>query len=207
MFESREQAAQKLTLKILKKVNPKKSVVIALPRGAVMMGKIISEYLSIPLDILVIKKIGLPLNPELAIGAAAPKNTVFWNEDIINKLYLSKKELKVFWAKKEKERKELEKKLRSGRSPISVKGKDVILVDDGVATGATVTVAYKYLKKAKARKIILAIPVVAKDIYPEIKKSFDDVIVLKKASDFFAVGQFYSHFPQITNQEVINLLK
>jgi len=206
MFESREQAAKKLTLKILGKVKPKNSIVIALPRGAVVMGKIIADYLAVPLDILVTKKIGLPLNPELAIGAVAPKNTVFWNKDILNKLYLSKKDLKELQSKKEKERKLSEKRLRNGKKPINIKGKDVVLVDDGIATGATVIAAQKYLRKAKARKIILAVPLIAKDIFLEIKKAFDEVIVLKKAPDFYAVGQFYANFPQVTDKEVINLL-
>ena len=207
MFKNREEAAKKLTLKILPKIKDKKAMVVALPRGAVVMGKIISDFLSLSLDILVVKKIGAPFNSELAIGAVAGKNVTFWNKQLITELNLGEKELNKLKEEKQKERVKLEKILRKGRKGINPKGKTVILVDDGVATGATVMVANKYFKKQEAKKIILVTPVISTDTLLELKPFFDDIVFLKKPSGFYAIGQFYNHFPQITNQEVINLLK
>ena len=207
MFESREEAAKKLTLKILSKVKDKNALVTALPRGAVIMGKIIAEYLSLPLDILVVKKIGSPFSRELAIGAVAGKNVVFWNKEIIRDLNLTKKELEEFRKNTERERSALEKTLRSGRKPSNPKDKTIIIVDDGVATGATVLAANSYFRKQGARKVILATPVIAKETYKNLKKDFDSIIALKKPSEFYAVGQFYRYFPQVTNEDVVKILK
>jgi len=206
MFENREEAARKLTLKILPKVKDKNALIIALPRGAVVMGKIIADYLFLPFDILIVRKIGAPFNPELAIGALTEKNVVFWNEKIIKELNLSKKELEELRKKKNKEKNELEKIFRKDKKRLNPKGKTVVLIDDGVATGATVMAANKYFKKEKAKKIILATPVISDETFKELKKSFDSIITLKKSSDFYAVGQFYKYFPQVTNKEVVKLL-
>lgn len=206
MFESREEAAKKLTLKILPKIKGKDAVVIALVRGAVVMGKIISGYLSLAFDILVVRKIGSPFSPELAIGAVAGKNIVFWNEDIVKELRLSKKELKKLQKSAEKERASLEKILRKGKKSINPKEKTIIIVDDGVATGATVLAANSYFQKQGAEKVILATPVISKETYKNLKKEFAAIIALKKPSDFYAVGQFYRHFPQLTNEDVTEIL-
>ena len=207
MFDDREDAARKLTLKLLKLVKVKNIVVIALPRGAVAMGKIIAEYLEAPLDILVLRKMGAPYNPELAIGVVGPKKTTVWNLDILKKLRLSKQEKERIKNEKEQERDNLEKILRAGKSPLSLKGKTVILVDDGIATGATVMAARKFLLKENVKRIILATPVIAKDTFKTLDKSFDRIVTLRKPEVFFAVGQFYRIFPQVTNEEVISLLK
>jgi len=206
MFKNREEVAKKLTLKILPKIKDGKVLVVALPRGAVVMGKIIAEFLSLPLDIVVIKKIGAPFNNELAIGAVAGKNVVFWNKQLISKLKLDEKEMEKLKEEKQKEREKLEKTLRRDRKEMNSKGKTVILVDDGVATGATVMAANKYFKKQGAKKVFLATPVISIETFKELNKFFDAIIVLRKVSDFYAVGQFYEHFPQVTNREVIKIL-
>jgi len=206
MFESRQEAAQLLTVKLLQTLKDKDFAVLALARGAVPMGKIIADYFSCPFDTIVCKKIGAPLNSELAIGVVAPKNTIYWNKDVLKRIGLSRNTLKKLKLEKEEERKKLEKKLRSGKSLVEIKNKTVILVDDGVATGATVTAALLSLKKQKANKIILAVPVIAKDTFKDLKKSFDKIIALKKSDNFYAVGQFYRNFKQVTDEEVIKIL-
>jgi predicted phosphoribosyltransferase len=207
MFENREEAAQLLSVKLLSSVKEKNIIVIALARGAVVMGKIIANYFSVPFDILVLKKIGAPLNSELAIGVIGPKNTVFWNKDILKRLMLSKEEVSLLRKLKEKERKALEKKLRLGKKPLNLFNKIVILVDDGIATGATVMAAEIYLRKQKVNKIILATPVIARDTYKEIKEYFDKIIFIKKPKNFYAVGEFYKNFRQIEDREVREILK
>jgi len=204
MFESREEAAVKLCLKLKNIVKAKDIVVIALVRGGVILGKVIADNFKVPLDILVVKKIGAPQNSELAIGAVGPGNTVYWNRDLCKELGLSKEEKFELKNKKEEQRKEQEKLL--GGLHIDFIEKSIILVDDGVATGATVIAASKYLKKNGAKEVILAVPVIAKDTVVNIKKYFDDVCSLKIVKDFYAVGQFYRNFPQIENEQVIEML-
>lgn len=207
MFDSREEAAQMLSVKLLASVKEKNIIVVALARGAVVMGKIIANYFSVPFDILVLKKIGAPLNKELAIGVTGPKNTVFWNKDILERLKLSKEKIVFLRKEKEKERKKLEKELRLGKKPLDFFNKTIILIDDGVATGATVMTAQSYLRKQKVKKIILATPIIAKDTYKEIKTFFNKVIFIKKPKNFYAVGQFYKSFRQVENREVKKIFK
>jgi len=179
-------------------------IVIALTRGGVVVGKAISKILNLPFDIMVVKKIGAPLNPELAIGAVAPKATVYWNRDLVQRLGIKPAFAERLRRGKEKERKEQEKALR-GKSPFNYNSKIVVLVDDGIATGATVLAARKFLKKAGANKVILAVPVISTDTLRDVKRYFDMVLILKRKRDFMAVGEFYEYFPQVTNEEVVQL--
>jgi len=204
MFKDREEAGMLLAKK-LKALKEKDMVVVALTRGGVVVGKVISKILNLEFDILVVKKIGAPLNPELAIGAVAPKNTVYWNKDLVLRIGISKEEKEMLKSVKEVERKVQEKALR-GKAPFNYNSKIVVLVDDGIATGATVLAARKFLKKAGANKVILAVPVISTDTLRDVKRRFDMVVTLKRKRDFMAVGEFYEYFPQVTNEEVIALL-
>lgn len=206
MFESREDAAIKLSIKLLKTVKNKNVVVVALTRGGVVLGRIIANYLNSPLDIVVVKKIGAPDNSELAIGVVGPKKTVIWNNAILSSLNLDKKEKDKLRKIKDKEREAQEELFNKGRKLPKLSNKSIILVDDGVATGATVLCAQKYLKKEKVRQITLAVPVIAEDTLRDINEYFDMVIYLKKPKYFYAVGQFYKRFLQITDKEVVKLL-
>lgn len=205
MFEDRKSAGFLLAKKLEKFASKENFLVLGMARGGVVVAKVISTYLSSPLDILVVKKIGAPQNSELAIGGVAPK-TVFWNEDLVSSLNIKSSEAKRLCKEKEVERNEQEKALR-GNKPLDIFDKTVILVDDGVATGASVVVASIFLKKEKAKKIILAVPVIAEDTLRDIMKYFDSIIYLKSVSEFHAVGQFYKYFPQVENEEVVQLLK
>lgn len=206
MFEDREDAARKLTVK-LKKIIRKDFVVVALTRGGVVLGKAIADYFKLPLEALVVKKLGAPHNPELAIGAVGPKGITYFDEDLIKSLGMTEDYKKFVVAEKSKEVASLEKMLKGNRKPLDFRNKKVILVDDGVATGATVMCAYNFLKNEKAKTIILATPVIAKDTLNNIKKYFDRVVSLHTASEFYAVGEFYRNFPQISNEEVASILK
>lgn len=206
MFEDRKQAGFLLAQKLEKFADKKDVLVLGLARGGVLVAKVISTFLNAPLDALVVKKIGAPRNSELAIGVVGPEKSVFWNKDLLENLRITKGEKKELRKLKDKERNAQEKVLRSNK-PLEILGKTVILVDDGVATGASVLLALKFLKNKKAKKIILAVPVIAEDTLRNIKKYFDMVIILKSKKDFYAVGQFYKDFPQVTNEEVVELLR
>lgn len=206
MFENREDAARKLTAK-LKKIIQKDFVVAALTRGGVVLGKVIADHFNLPLEALVVKKLGAPDNPELAIGAVGPKGITYFDEELIESLSVTRDYQQSEVFEKSKEVKNLEKILKIKPKSLRIKNKKVILVDDGVATGATVMCAYNFLKNEEAKTIILATPVTAKDTFNSIKKYFDRVVSLHIASEFYAVGEFYRNFPQISNEEVVSILK
>lgn len=169
MFANRTEAGILLVAKLQKYTGRKKVLVLAIPRGGVVVGKVVSEALKVPFGVVYAKKIPTPGQPELAKGARIVRTSKF------------------------------------GKTP-EVKGKEVILVDDGVATGETVKAAIKYLKNKKAKKIILAVPVAPKDTSKKLKKLVDKLIVLETPVFFSAVGEFYRDFPQVTDEEVIKLL-
>lgn len=205
MFLDREEAGEKLCFKLKKYTGSKKCVVIALARGGVILGKVIAGYFNFPLDALVVKKIGAPQDSELAIGAVGPKNTVYWNNDLCKALKIGKTEKNELKKAKEKARKEQEGFLSIRNMGLS--GKSIILVDDGIATGATAIAASKFLKKEKTKEIILAVPVISADTLVNIRRYFDTVCFLKRVKLFYAVGQFYKSFPQIENEEVRKILE
>ncbi len=181
-------------------------IIWGIPRGGVVVAKVVAQELKKPLDIIVIKKIGAPENPELAIGAVGP-SSVYWDQDLCQRLNVRRAQIRQMAGQKEREQEEREKLLRGDKPYPNLKNKTAILVDDGVATGATVLAAYKSLKKMKVKKVILATPVIAKDTFLNIKRYFDEVIFLEKPEEFYAVGEFYREFPQVEDEEVIRLLR
>lgn len=205
MFEDREQAGFLLARKLAEKVKDEDLLILGLTRGGIIPARVIAAFLEAPLNGLVVKKIGSPTNPELAIGAVGPKNTVYWNDELLRRLKISNEEKSRLKILKEAERKAQEKTL-IGEKALEIFGKTAILVDDGVATGATVIVSAKFIRRAGAKKVILAVPVIAKDVLGEIKKVFDMIVALKTEKDFYAVGQFYKEFTQVENEEVKKLL-
>lgn len=206
MFEDRLDAGFKLCPKLKKYSDKKDVIVVGLTRGGVITAKAISDFLHLKLYALVVKKISAPENKELAIGAMASKTSVYWNREIVKDLKLTKNQKEELIMQKEKEIKTLTKFLGLKTYKKEFKNKRIILVDDGVATGATVVAASLYLKSVKVKKIIISSPVIAYDTFNNIKKYFDNIICLIKSGDFYAVGQFYKNFPQISDQEVARIL-
>ena len=213
MFKDRRQAGKLLARKLKKFKNHlpagrqgKDVVVIGITRGGAVVAREISDFLNLSLDIIVIKKIGAAQNPELAIGAIGPNSVVFWDEGLIRRLNISEKYKNHLKAIKNFERTELENFLRKGKKSLVVKNKKIILVDDGVATGATVLCAVKFFRKEKSKEVILAVPVIAKDTFLSIKKYFDAVIALQIEEELYAIGQFYKEFHQVDNKEVVKYL-
>lgn len=206
MFEDREDAGLKLCPKLKKFFNKNDCVVAGLTRGGVITAEKISSSLNLPLKVIVIKKIGAPENSELAIGAIISLKDIYWDLKIVKNLGISEKQKNLLAAKKLDEVKKLKRVLRIKTRKNEFKNKNIILVDDGVATGATVITAAKYLKRLNAKKIILATPVIATDTLISIKKYFDKVIYLEKRYDFYAVGQFYLNFEEIFDEKIAKIL-
>lgn len=203
MFKNREQAGILLALKLREIIKGEDFVVVALLRGGIVLGKKISDYCKIPLKPLAVRKISAPLNPELAIGAVAFDGTYYFDEDLIKYLDADRKYIKDLLTSRRKEAETLQKRFKD---LISLKNKRVFIVDDGVATGTTAICASIYAKKQKAREIIMATPVIAKDTLRVIKTYFDRAVSLKIVNNLTSVSQFYKNFPQITDEEMINFL-
>lgn len=206
MFTNRQQAGELLSAK-LSQFKGEDVVVLGIPRGGMVVAKEVAKALKVPLDAIVIRKITLPENPELAIGAVGPGNTVYWDKKLCESLRVDKRAKTEALRIKNEERRQRERLLRRGGSHEMITGKNVILVDDGVATGATSIAAGMFIKKMRAKKSILASPVVAYDTLSIIKRYFNTVIYLDASSEFHAVGQFYEDFPQVNDEEVVTILR
>ncbi len=182
----------------------KETIIIALPRGGVVVGFEVAKELNLPLDIVVPRKIGAPGNPEFAIGAITESGEMILNEEVFG---ISESYLK---SETEKERAEAERRLRlyrGSRLPLDLENKTVILIDDGLATGLTMRAAISSVKKMKAKKIIVAVPIAPPETVELIKKETDEIFYLEAPLLFGAVGAFYKEFGQTTDEEVIDLLK
>jgi len=210
MFTDRDEAGRKLADKLLEELGVGEfggdgGIVLAIPRGGIVIGKELSSKLNLPLDVLVTKKIPAPGNPELAIGAVG-EEVVFFDENLCQSLCVTEAYKKEIIEQKKKELESKQNFFRKEKSPLDLKDKTVILTDDGVATGATMLAAIRVVKKFQVKEIIVAVPVIALDTLVQLKKEADKVIYLEAPEMFFAVGQFYREFDQVRDEEVLKIL-
>ncbi len=202
IFKDR-QSAGKLLVKRLE--NVKTDLILGIPRGGVVVAFEVAKLLKLPLDIIITRKIGAPGQEELALGAVDPDGEVVWDDELLSQLNPPADGLKFKIEEEMKEIKRRERMYRQGRAPLNVENKAIILIDDGMATGATVLSALKYLKRHKAR-VTLAIPVVRQEALDKVKNEIDKYVVLEIPQYFQAVGQFYQHFEPVSDEEVIQYL-
>ena len=206
IFNNRYQAGELLAKKLSKfQLSPQNSVIAAIPRGGVVVAQAIFNILKIPLYAVIIKKLGAPLNPELAIGATASYGKPVLDRWLIADLKVTADYLKKEILKKKKEARKREIYLRQISSN-KFKGKTVIVVDDGLATGQTAKAAAKIIKADMPSKLILAIPCAAPTTIDYVKTDFDEVVCLDVDPNLMAVGQFYRDFRPVTDEEVKNIL-
>lgn len=210
LFKDRAEAGKKLAEKLVE-LDIQNTIVLALPRGGVPVGFEVAKKLKASLDVLVVRKLGSPTQPELGIGAIAPENIVIYDDEAIRNLGIPKEEIRYI---EEVERKELQRRIKiyRGRELMpDLRGKTVILVDDGLATGVTARAAVKYILEHHPDKLIVAIPVCAVDsaqsIDSIIRPMKDLVICLSTPFDFSSVGLWYKNFSQVSDEEVVSLLK
>lgn len=201
MFRDRITAGKLLAEK-LKKIKFSNGIVLAIPRGGVPVGKIIAETLQIPLDIILIKKIGHPLNKEYAIGAASLDEYFIIPHEDVSDQYIQD-ELKEVRNKLLK----MKEKYKGDHISQSIFNKSVILVDDGIATGNTMLQTIAIVKKSKPHRIIVAVPVMPKNKATLINKEVDRVVTLTEAEDFYGISSFYEYFEQLTDEAVIKYLQ
>ncbi|MDX1901219.1 MAG: phosphoribosyltransferase [Gammaproteobacteria bacterium] len=187
--------------------NRKDVIVLALPRGGVPVAYEIAKALSVPLDIFIVRKLGVPGHEELAMGAIAMGGVTFFNQDLLDEIVIPKSDIERVVQSEKKELERREKKYRGNKAFPELKNKTIILVDDGIATGATIRVAVKALRKYHPISIIIAVPVVATSVYAEIAKSVEKIVCPLIPEYLYAVGTWYETFPQISDEEVFEFIK
>lgn len=204
IFQDRQDAGKKLAEK-LKTIDTSTSILLALPRGGVPVAYEISKKFHIPMDVIVARKLSSPKKKEFGFGAIAERNVKVINKDSVKNLGLTKKDIVTILSS---EQKELERRVnlyRRGKMQ-SIKGKTVIIVDDGLATGVTISAVIKSINRFKIKKIVVAVPVCSKEAHKEIGPKVDAIECLEISSRFSSVGQFYSDFAQVTDEEVVSTL-
>lgn len=207
IFKDRQDAAVKLASRLEHLKDRQDAIILALPRGGVVTGYEISRILHLPLDIIIIRKIGFPGQPELAIGAVSETGFFVLNEDIISNYRISKEYIEREIRKQEEEISRRKSLYRGGLGLPPLEGKVVILVDDGIATGATMKAAIGAIKAEKVARLIVAVPVAPPETAEEIKRMVDELICLETPYYFTAVGAFYEDFSQVSDSEVVRLLR
>ena len=202
IFKDREEAGMLLAEKLKQKIKGNE-IIFGITNGGIVVAKAVSVKLNLKLFAIVVKKIPSSIDPELGIGAVTSGGEVYLNKELIQNI--SENEDVVQNKIKQKIREAKEKEKIFGEPP-KVKGKVVILVDDGAATGASIFAALHELKKDGA-KVIVALPVVSKDIYEKLKKEADDIVCLVIDENLFAVGEYYKNFEHVNDLFVLHLLK
>jgi putative phosphoribosyl transferase len=206
MFADREAAGRQLA-DMLAGCAEDRPVIVALPRGGVAVAAPVADRLGAPLDVIVVRKLGCPWQPELGVGAIAEGGVRVVNDDLVRELSLTREQLAAVTAREQRELAVRALRYRADRAPVSVEGRSVILVDDGVATGYTVRAAIDALRRRGASRVILAVPMGSEDAVTALRTIADDVIVIVTSSWFFAIGDFYDDFGQVSDEEVERLLE
>jgi putative phosphoribosyl transferase len=207
IFRDRADAGKILAERIAESAQSPGSLVLALPRGGVPVAFEVARKLRAELDIFLVRKLGLPGREELAIGAIASGGVRVLNEALVQELQLSRTLIDRITAREEVELQRREELYREGRTAVPVGGRTVILVDDGLATGASMKAASQALRLQTPTRIIVAVPVAARDTCNELRGSVDEIICAYTPSRFTSVGGWYVDFAQTSDEEVRKLLK
>jgi len=207
MFRNRTEAGIRLGEKLGKYRDRRDVIVLALPRGGVVTGFEVARLLNVPLDVLIVRKIGFPGQEELAAGAVSETGSVVLNRDIVAMGGLSEEFLQ---REIDRQKQEIDRRValyRGGGRLAGLAGRTVILVDDGVATGATVKAAVAALKQENAARLVLALPVAPPDTVNVLRAMVDELVCLETPQYFMAVGAHYQDFTQVADEEVVKLLQ
>ena len=206
MFKNREEAGELLAQELVAFRNDPDGILLALPRGGVTVAYQLSLALHLPLDVLITRKIGAPGNPEYALGAVSETGAVYWNQDALAGLSLSTRDLAIAVQTQQQEVSRRVTLYRQGRPFPNLKDRTVIIVDDGLATGATFFASVATVRQAHPRRIIGAIPVGPRSTVEQARNLVDQLVVLRVPEPFYAVGNFYRDFEQVEDREVLQYL-
>jgi putative phosphoribosyl transferase len=205
MFADRADAGRRLA-DALDHLAGEDVVVLGVPRGGVEVAAEVARARGWPLDIVIPRKVGAPMNPELGLGAIAPGIRVM-DDRMIRQLGVSDDYLEREIAEQEEEIRRRTDTYRGGRPPLEVRGRAAVVVDDGVATGGTSAAALRWARGQGASRVVLAVPVAPREAVSRLSKDADEVVCLATPDPFFAVGQWYEAFPQTSDDEVVSLLQ
>lgn len=204
-FSNRTSAGRLLASNLEAYIGEKHALVVGLPRGGVPVAFEIAQHLRVPLDIIVVRKVGLPWQPELALGAVARGVRVV-DHDVLRSVNLSNYYIYGLFEKEEEEVERREALFRGGDPAEPLRGRIVILVDDGAATGSTLLAAADAVRRQSPKELIVAVPVASREAYGKIESEVDQCFCLATPSPFFAVSDWYQQFSQISDEEVHDLL-
>lgn len=206
MFRNRQEAGELLAEELLPFRNDPSAILLALPRGGVAVAYQLCLALRLPLDVLITRKIGAPDNPEYALGAVGETGAVYWNREALSGLSLTERQLSAAVQAQQKEVVRRVALYRQGRPFPDLHDRTVILVDDGLATGATFFASVATVRQANPRRVIGAIPVGPRSTVEVARKLVDQLVVLRIPDPFYAVGNFYRDFGQVEDREVLQYL-
>jgi predicted phosphoribosyltransferase len=206
LYRDRFDAGRALAARLSRYAGRNDVVVLALPRGGVPVGFEVAQALGAPLDIFLVRKLGVPGHEELAMGALASGGTRVLNAEVVRALRIPEEVIDAVAREEGRELERRERAYRGGRPPADVRGKIVILVDDGLATGSTMRAAVAALRKQQPGRVVVAVPVGAQETCEELRAEADEVVCARMPESFFAVGQWYDDFSQTTDDEVRDLL-
>lgn len=205
MFQDRTDAGHQLA-DLLDQEDVEADIVLGIPRGALPVARPVADALDVPLDIVVASKIGAPNNPELAIGAVASDGSSWLNEDLIEQLNVPDEYIEREREREAENARQKADRYRGNRNPLDLAGKRIIIVDDGIATGATARACLRQVATAGAARVVLAVPVSSPDVIEELQTETDAVIAVESPPHFSAVGQFYERFDQVSDEKAMTYL-
>jgi putative phosphoribosyl transferase len=206
-FKDRAQAGQYLAERLPQYADAPDAVVLGLPRGGVVVAAEVAAKLRLPLDIFLVRKLGVPGYEELAMGAIASGGVRVMNESVLRQISISEGAIEEVARREERELLRREAAYRGDRPPLVVKDRTVILIDDGLATGSTMRAAVVALRRQGPRRMVVAVPTAAPDTCEEFRAEVDEVLCAMTPTPFYAVGAWYDDFSQTTDEEVQQLLR
>lgn len=205
-FVDRSDAGRQLATKLAILSDFDNAIVFGLPRGGMPVAYEVAVALKLPLDVLVVRKVGVPFQPEVAMGAIGEDGVVVVDDEVIAATHISQKEFAVVEARERTELARRIKKFRGVRAPRPLAGRTVVIVDDGIATGSTSRAACRVLRARGATRVVLAVPVTSARTVDDFRNEADEVVSLVVVENSFSVGQWYEHFEQTADEEVVECL-
>ncbi len=205
-FNDRTDAGRRLAKRLSEYANRDDVLILALPRGGVPVAFEVAKELNVKMDVFIVRKLGVPGNEELAMGAIASDNIRVLNEDVVRSFQIPQRVIDEASAKELKELERRERIYRGNRPKPNISGLTVILIDDGLATGATMRAAAAAVKTKNPAKVVIAVPVAAPDTCSDFRDEVDEIVCVATPEPFYGVGAWYEDFSQTTDKEVCDLL-
>jgi predicted phosphoribosyltransferase len=205
-FPDRRAAGRALAARLAPEVGRANVVVLALPRGGVPIGFEVAQQLHAPLDVFVVRKLGVPGHEELAMGAIASGGVRVLNDPVIEQLHIPRAAIERVTLEEQQELERRERAYRDGRAPLDIRGRTVVLVDDGLATGASMFAAVAALRQRRPARIVVAVPVAPEETCQALERAADRAVCVEMPEPFYGVGYWYEDFAQTSDEEVRELL-